>query len=106
MEHPAQRPGAHVVGMDVPGIRVITGALCRKADDEEIAEDTTGVAGLQRVQPVDRSPARREARANVDTSLVAKGLDGLAGPRVGGSEESAGDVEQPAVVPICAAPVV
>jgi hypothetical protein len=101
VEHPQDLAGHDVVSLDLGGVRVVLGSLRRQRHDHDVLEDAPGIAGLQRVEP---RPVERDAQ--VDASLDAEAGNRVA--RVGADRRQvpAGDEEEPAILAICAFPIV
>ena len=64
-----------------------------------------GLVGCSGFSPSIERPVPREARAQIDASVLAERRHSLAGARVDGGQEAGRHVEQPAIAAVRAAPV-
>ncbi len=103
VERPHEFAGADVVRVRVSGVRNVVRAAGRQRDDEEVLEDSPGVAGLQRPHASD---VPVETEPHVHLALVAERFDRLAGGGIDGGQEPGVDEEQPAIRPVGALPVI
>ena len=103
VEYPFELARTHVVGVGVAGIRDVRGAAGRQRHDDQVLEDPSRVAGLQRTQTGD---VAMEADPDVHLAVVAEPGERIARPGVDGRQESAVHVQQPAFRAILALPVV
>ncbi len=101
VEHPPHLSGAHVVRLHVGRVGLVAGTLRRQRHDDDVVEDAARVARLQRVADV--APQRR---AQVDAAIVTKRGNGLAGAGVDGGDVAGVQIDQPAIRPVGAFPVV
>ena len=79
-----------VVGLHVGGRRVVAGALRRQRNDEEILENPSGVARLQRVACL--APQRH---AQIHSAVLAERRNRFAGLGVDGRQVSGIQIQQP-----------
>ena len=101
MEHPGDLAGDHVVGLHVGGRRIVTSALRGQRDDEEVLENPSGVARLQRVP---RFAPQRDAQ--IHAAVLAERGDRVASLGVDRGQVPGIQIHQPAILAVLALPVV
>src|SRR5262245_28559248 len=100
MEDPRELPRPNVVGVNVGGRSAVVRSTGQR-DDEEVLEDSTGIAGPDRTG---RLPLHRVAQ--IDTAVVTEGSNELTILCIHGDHVTALQVDEPAVGSIRALPVV
>ena len=94
-------PGPHVIRLDVSGRRLVAGTLRRQRDDDQVLENAARIARLQRISCL--APQRH---AQIHAPVRSERRNRLAGLRVDGGEVAGVEVQQPAIRPIGALPVI
>src|SRR4029079_10194887 len=100
VEDPRDLAGDDVIGLHVGGGRIVSGALCRQRDDEQMLEYLSGVAGLERVA---RLTPQRDAQ--IHTAVVPERGDRLAGLRADRCQIPGIQIQEPTVLTILAFPI-